>query len=332
MRAAVLPELEAPLEVKDLPEPALAAGGVRLRLRAAALNHRDAWIRHGAYPRIQLPCVLGSDGAGEIAEVGAGVDPQLVGKKVIVHPSSGWGGDERAQGKEFVIRGMPAQGTLAEQLCVPLSEVEPLPEHLSFAQGAAWSLGGLTAWRALVTRGGVQAGEHVLITGIGGGVATLALILARALGAEISVTSSSEEKLAAARRLGASFAANYKEPGWEKKLLAQAGRAPSLIVDSAGGEGLNQLIGLAAPGGRIVMYGATHGAPKALDLARIFFKQLDLKGSTMGSASEFRAMLELVREQRLEPAIDQTFPLERAPEALARMEAGSQMGKIVVEI
>jgi len=332
MRAAVLPKIHDALQVTEVEDPIAAPGGVVVRLRAAALNHRDAWIRKGLYPRIRLPCVLGSDGAGEIAEVGAGVDPAWLGRRVLVHPFSHWGPEPRAQQKEFLILGMPEQGTLAEKIAVPLGRIELLPAHLSFREGAAWSLGGLTAYRALVSRGEVKSGEHVLITGIGGGVATAALVLAKALGAVVSVTSSSAEKLDTAKALGAAVAVNYAVPGWEQQLLAQAGRAPSLIIDSAGGEGLNALIGVAAMGARIVMYGATHGGPNALDLSRIFFKQLDLRGTTMGSEADYRAMLSLVARQELRPVIDRVFSLEDAPRALARMEASSQMGKIVIEM
>ncbi len=332
MRAAVLHQINDPLQVVELADPVAQPGGVLVRLRAAALNHRDAWIRKGLYARIKLPCVLGSDGAGEVAAVGDGVDPSWLGRRVIIHPSTGWGSDPRAQGKEFTILGMPEQGTLAELIAVPVSRVEPLPEHLSFREGAAFSLGGLTAYRALVTRGEVKSGEHVLITGIGGGVATLALVLAKALGATVSVTSSSEEKLAQAKALGASVGVNYAAAGWEKELLAQAGRAPSLVIDGAGGAGLNQLLGLAAPGARIVVYGATRGPPRDLEMPRLFFKQLELRGSTMGTDDELRALLALVARQELRPVIDRVFPLAEAPQALARMEESSQMGKIVVDL
>jgi len=332
MRAAVLHRVQEPLSVEEVAEPIAPAGGVVVRLRAAALNHRDSWIRRGQYARIQLPCILGSDGAGEICALGAGVDASWLGRRVLLHPSSGWGADARAQGKAFAIRGMPGPGTLAEKIAVPLCEIEPLPEHLSFAEGAALPLAGVTAYRALVTRGELRAGEHVLITGIGGGVATCTLVLARALGATVSVTSSRAEKLAAAQALGASFVANYSAPGWEKELVARAGRAPSLIIDGAGGDGLNALIAAAAPGGRIVLYGATRGVPAAADLHRLFFKQLDLRGTTMGSEDEFRALVALVSRERLKPVLDRTFPLEKIGEAIACLESSTQMGKIVVEI
>ncbi len=332
MRAAVLHRTNESLSIDELPEPLAPEGGVVVRLRAAALNHRDSWIRRDQYGRLRLPCVLGSDGAGEICAVGAGVDGTWMGRRVIIHPSHTWGSDARAQGKEFLILGMPEQGTLAENIALPLSRVEPLPEHLSFREGAALALAGLTAYRAVVSRGELRAGEHVLISGIGGGVATLALVIARALGAIISVTSSSAEKLAAAKSLGASFGANYTTPNWEKELVAQAGRAPTLIIDGAGGDGLNALISCAAPGGRIVLYGATRGVPRAADLHRLFFKQLDLRGTTMGTGDEFRSLVALFAREQLRPVIDQAFPLERINDAMALMEASTQMGKIVIDL
>jgi zinc-binding alcohol dehydrogenase/oxidoreductase len=331
MRAAVLNKVHEPLAVTDLPDPIAEPGSVVVRLRAAALNHRDAWIRKAMYARIRLPCVLGSDGAGEVESVGMGVDPTWLGRRVVIHPSRNWGNDPRIQGKDFVILGMPDQGTLAERIAVPLSSIEPLPAHLSFREGAAFSLAALTAYRALVTCGQVQPGQHLLITGIGGGVATLALTFAKALGAIISVTSSSPDKLAAAKALGASFGVSYSQPGWDKELVKQAGSAPSLIIDGAGGDGLNGLVGAVAPGGRIVMYGAHRGPPNQLDLPRIFFKQVELRGTTMGSEEEFRAMLALVAAHELKPVVDRAFALEAAEEAMTWMDQSGQMGKIVVD-
>lgn len=332
MRAIRLERQGAPEELKlvELPDPLAQPGGVVVRLRAAGLNRRDVFIRQGLYPRIQLPCVLGSDGAGEVSSVGAGVDASWIGKRVVLLPGEGWGQDPRVQGRDFLILGMPKQGTLAEQIAVPVSQIREAPAHLSFEECAALPLGGLTAYRSLVTRGELRAGEHVLVTGIGGGVATLALVLARALGAQVSVTSGSEEKLAKARALGAIAAVSYKTKGWEKELVAQAGRPPSLIIDGAGGDDLNALIAVAAPGARIVAYGATRGPPKALDMPRLFFKQLDLRGSSMGSDADFDAMLALVSSAQVRPVVDRVFPLAEAVEANRLLEQSEQMGKIIL--
>jgi NADPH:quinone reductase-like Zn-dependent oxidoreductase len=292
------------------------------------LNHRDVWIRQGLYARIQLPCVLGSDGAGVVESA---PDPALAGKRVVIIPCEKWGPNPAVQSKEFVILGMPRQGTMAEKIAVPVSMLVPLPEQISFEDAAALPVAGLTAYRSLTTRGGLAPGEHVLVTGIGGGVATLTLLFAQALGAQVSVTSGSEEKLARARKLGAIAAVSYKAPGWEKELLAQAGRPPNLIVDGAGGDGLNGLIGLSAPAARLVLYGATRMSPSKLDMAKIFFKQIDIRGTTMGTDDEFRAMLALVAKHRIKPVIDRVFPLSQAIEANRLLEESAQMGKILLD-
>jgi len=333
MRAIRLLRQGAPEELKleELPDPVAKPGEAVVKLRAAGLNRRDVFIRQGLYPRIQLPCVLGSDGAGEVLSVGEGVDKGLVGQRVVLIPCHGWGSDERVQGRDFAILGMPMQGTMAEQIAVQADQLCPAPAHLSWEESAALPLAGLTAYRSLTTRGGLQKGEHVLVTGIGGGVATLALVLAKALGAQVSVTSGSEEKLARARNLGAIAAVNYKEKGWEKELVKQAGRPPSLIIDGAGGDDLNALIAAAAPAGRIVCYGATRGAPKSIDMPRLFFKQIDLRGSSMGSDAEFRALLALVEREQLKPVVDRVFPLSEAVEANRLLEQSEQMGKVVLD-
>jgi NADPH:quinone reductase-like Zn-dependent oxidoreductase len=249
----------------------------------------------------------------------------------VVNPSDGWGPDPRAQDtKTFFIRGMPKQGTFAEKIALPLDRLEPMPEHLSWPEAAALPLAGVTAYRALVTRGEVKRGDHVLITGIGGGVATVAMQLAQALGAQVSVTSGSEEKLQRARGMGAIAAVSYKQKGWEKEVAQQAGRPPSLVIDSAGGPDFGAVVNAVAPGGRIVSYGATRGPAEKLELTRVFFKQIDLRGTTMGTDDEFRAMLRLVARERVRPLVDHVFPLSQAAEADRRMAQGEQMGKIVL--
>lgn len=335
MRAIRLEKQGGPEELKpvELPDPVAGQNEAVVRLHAAGLNHREVWIRQGLYARIQLPCVLGSDGAGVVESVGPGTDASLVGKRVVLIPCEGWGADPRAQDlKNFLILGMPRQGTLAEQIAIPASMLCEIPEHLSFEEAAALPCAGLTAYRAVTTRGEVKSGEHVLVTGIGGGVATLALIFAKALGARVSVTSSSEEKLAKARSLGAIAAVNYKRAGWEKELIGEAKGAPSVIIDGAVGDDFNSLIGLAAPGARIVVYGATRLRPKDLDIQRVFFKQLDIRGSTMGTDQEFRDMLALIAREKLRPVVETVLPLAQAQEADRLIAEGKQMGKVILKI
>jgi NADPH:quinone reductase-like Zn-dependent oxidoreductase len=333
MRAVRLHQIGGPenLKLDELPDPQPPAGGAVVRIEAAALNHRDVFIRQGLYAKIQLPAILGADGAGIVESVASGVDPSWVGKKVVIVPFDAWGDDPRIQGKDFLIRGMPRPGTFAEKIALPLDRIAPMPEHLSFPEAAALPLGGLTAYRALVTRGEVKKGDHVLVTGIGGGVATIAMLLAQALGAQVSVTSGSEEKLVRAKSLGAIAAVSYKQKGWEKELAKQAGRAPDVIIDSAGGPDFNALVLAVAPAGRIVTYGATRGPAEKIELTRVFFKQIDIRGSTMGTDAEFHDMLKLVAREKVKPLVDRVIPLSRYAEADQLMEKAEQMGKIVVD-
>ena len=253
------------------------------------------------------------------------------GREVIINPALDWGVNPRAQGSQFRILGLPDAGTFAEQCVVPVANLALKPSHLSWEQAAALPLTGLTAWRALFTRAQLQPGERVLITGIGGGAALIALQLAVAAGAQVWVTSSSPEKIARAITLGALGGVNYREMNWAEALQQQAGRF-AVIVDSAGGEGLAQLIDLSTPGGRIVFFGATRGNPSSLDLRKCFFRQINLLGTTMGSPEDFANLMTFVAAHKITPIVDKVFPLAEADAALRRMAAGEQFGKIVLAI
>ena len=333
MNAIVLRELGGPerlvLEQAASPEP--GPGEAIVALRAAALNHRDAWIRKGLYAGIRLPVILGSDGAGEVADVGQGVDPSWVGRHVVINPSLGWGSDPRVQGSAYRILGLPDNGTYAERVKVPAENLFPKPDALSWEAAAAVPLAGLTAYRALVTRARVQPGETVLITGIGGGVATMALVISRHLGARVVVTSASDAKLARARQLGADGGANYTREDWGKQVQALCDGGPDVIVDSAGRDVFPTLLDIVKPGGRIVTFGATTGSPATLEVRRIFWKQVSILGSTMGTPAEFGELLALF-DGRVAPVVDRVFPLAAAADAHRRMDHGDQLGKIVLEI
>jgi NADPH:quinone reductase-like Zn-dependent oxidoreductase len=214
---------------------------------------------------------------------------------------------------------------------VPEEAIHEKPDHLSWQEAAALPLSGMTAYRAVFTQGEVEAGETVLVSGVGGGVASFALQFAVAAGARVLVTSSSQEKLAKAADLGAAGGYDYTQDGWAKQLANDHGPV-HLIIDSAGGEGYRHLLNVAAPGGRIVNYGATAGPPPKLDLFKVFWKQLHLIGSTMGSPTDFRSMLGFVQHHKIRPAIDQVYPLTEVNDALARMRESSQFGKLVLEI
>jgi zinc-binding alcohol dehydrogenase/oxidoreductase len=291
------------------------------------------WIRKGMYAGIKLPMVLGSDGAGQVSEVGEGVDRSLVGQAAVINPSLDWGSDERVQGPSFRILGLPDYGTYAQFVKVPAQNVFRRPAGLSVEEAAAIPLAGLTAYRALVTRAQVRAGETVLVTGIGGGVSSFALQIAKKLGARVLVTSGSDAKLARAQELGAEGGVNYHKDDWAKEIVKLAGgEGPEVVIDSVGGATFVKATELVRPGGRIVTFGATTGAADKVEIRRIFWKQISILGSTMGTAREFGEMLALFGPGGLRPAIDQVFPLAEAPSAHRRMEEAGQFGKIVLRI
>ncbi|GAB2966789.1 zinc-binding dehydrogenase [Hymenobacter coalescens] len=332
MKALVLDGIGQPLQLREVPTPQPQPGQVLVRLEAAALNHRDVWIQQGQYAGLRFPIILGSDGAGTVAEVGADVDAQLLGQAVLIDPAQNWGDNPRAQARSFSILGLPQDGTFAEYVCVPARNVHPRPAHLSAAQAAALPLGGVTAFRALFTRGRLQAGERVLITGIGGGVALLALQLAVARGADVWVTSGSDDKITRAQGLGARGGISYREAGWGKALVQRAGGPFDLIIDSAAGPGVAELLEAAAPGGRLVFYGGTTGTMTNVPPRHIFWKQLDVLGSTMGTEEDFAGLLTLVNETQLLPVTDATFALADGEQAMRRMAEGQQFGKLILQI
>lgn len=330
MRAVQLAAVNE-IGLAEVAEPAAAAGEAVVAIHAAALNHRDVWIKLGQYAGLKFPCIPGSDGAGVVVSVGSRDDEKWIGRAVIINPSFDWGPDNRAQGASFSILGLPRNGTLAERVSVPVAQLAPKPAHLSWEEAAALPLAGLTAWRALVSRGQLGPGERVLVTGIGGGVALLALQFAAAHGAETWVTSSSAEKIARAKLLGARGGFIYTKSGWAAEAAKTSGSF-DLIVDSAGGDGFTDLIDAASAGGRIVFYGATRGNPPVLPARKIFWRQLSLLGTTMGTPADWAAMTEFVARHGIKPVVSAFFPLERAPEAFALMEGGGQFGKIVIRM
>jgi len=319
------------LSLVTVPDPVPGPGEVLIDLRAAALNHRDVWIKLGQYAGLNYPCIPGSDGAGIVTGLGPGVDAVWLKQAVIINPSFDWGDNERSQGGRFSILGLPRAGTLATRIAVPAGQLALKPGALSWEEGAALPLAGLTAWRALFARAGLRAGERVLVTGIGGGVALFALQFALASGAEVWVTSGSADKLARASTLGARGGFLYTQAGWAAVAVREAGLF-DVIVDSAGGEGFTDLVDLAAPGGRIVFYGATRGNAPGIALRKIFWRQISLLGSTMGSPLDWEAMTAFVDRHALRPVVGASFPFARAAEAFALMQAGGQFGKIAVRL
>ena len=336
MNAAILEEINQPLVVRETEKPDPGTGEVLVKLKTAALNHRDVWIQNGRYANIVTPIILGSDGAGVVVEVGESVSEYWLDKEVIVNPSQGWGDNPNFYGDDFTILGLPNNGTFAEYLKVDCRYLVHKPTHLSFVEAACLPLAGLTAWRALMSRGGFKPGNRVLITGAGGGVALFVAQFAVASGAEVWVTSSSDSKIRKAINFGVKGGVNYNEPTWHHDLLAKA-EAPKTgyfdtIIDGASGSGFARLVDVAAPGATICFYGGTAGNIDGLVPPKMFFKQINIHGTTMGTPLEFEAMIRFVEENEIKPVVDEVFALADVDQALRRMEGGVQFGKIVLKI
>src|SRR5918997_1776950 len=336
MKAMVLHELGGPdkLSYEDVPEPEPGPGETVVRLHAAALNRRDLYATYGQYPGVKpdiLPSTPGSDGSGAVAARGDGAAGPEEGTEVVINPALYWGADPRKPGKEYRILGVPDDGTFAQFVKVPAENVFPKPSHLSHEEAAALPLAALTAYRALVTRGGVKEGETVVVPGIGSGVATFLVQMAAALGARVFVTSGDDQKIEKAKELGAEGGVNYNSEGWSRELKSVTGGV-DLSVDHVGGEAFDAMVSLAKPGSRIVTFGATAGPKVTVVMPRIFLKHLTVLGTAMGTNEEFGAMLDLFAEHGLSPTINKTFPLQETAAAMEYMEEGSGIGKIVLDI
>ncbi|MDR3696579.1 zinc-binding dehydrogenase [Mucilaginibacter sp.] len=330
MKAIVLEAADKPLVLKEVDKPALAPGEVLVKIKAAALNRRDYWITVGKYAGIKYPSILGSDGAGIVAEAGSSAGEHWIGKEVIINPSHDWGDHPEYQGKEFKILGLPEEGTFAEYVKVRAEYLHLKPDHLDWEQAAALPLAGLTAFRALFTKGKAKKGDKVLISGAGSGTGTFALQWAIAAGCQVFVTSGSDEKIAKAKQLGAQAGVNYKAQAWAEQLQHLSGGF-DIIIDSALGEGFAKFLDISNSGCRIVFFGGTAGNVPELNGRKIFWKQLQILGTTMGTMEEFKAMADFANEHRIVPVIDEVFPMADAEKAVQKMAGSSQFGKIVLK-
>jgi NADPH:quinone reductase-like Zn-dependent oxidoreductase len=314
------------LVVEEVPDPVAGPGEILIRLHASALNHLDLWIRKGL-PSVPKPRILGADGAGVVEALGEGVDGFEPGQRVVINP-----GVEAAGGAIHVI-GEHGDGTNAELIAVPATNVYPIPDRLSFEEAAAFPLVFETAYRMLVTRARMQADEWVLLWGIGSGVSTAGLAIAKALGVRTIVTSSSDEKLARARELGADVTVNHAS-GDVKAAVREAtgGRGADIVVDHVGEATWRTSLDVAAYQGRIAVCGATSGSNPPAALHRIWWKQLTILGSSMGMKADFEGAYELVANGKARPLVDKVFPLDEIRAAHERLEAGEQLGKIVLRV
>ena len=319
MRAVRIHEDGGPdvLVLEEVPDPVAGPGEVLVRLHASALNHLDVWIRKGL-PSVPKPRILGADGAGTRVDTG---------ERVVINP-----GVEAAGGAIHVI-GEHGDGTNAELIAVPETNVYPIPDGLSFEEAAAFPLVFETAYRMLVTRAHLQAGEWVFIWGIGGGVSTATLAIAKALGAQTIVTSSSDAKLKRARELGADVVVNHAT-GDVKAAVKEAtrGAGAAIVVETVGEATWKTSLDVAAREGRVVVCGATTGPNPPAALHRVWWKQLSILGSTMGTKTDFEGAYQLIAEGRARPVVDEVLPLEEIRAAHERLEAGELFGKVVLSI
>ncbi len=321
---------------------ALAPDHVRLAMRAAALNHLDLFVVRGLPMRYRFPHVLGSDGAGVVVETGRDVGSVAIGDRVMIHPGV-WDGTcefcrrgEHSLCVDLHVLGEHLPGTMAEYVDVPARNVVAIPDldpPLSWPEAAAFTLVTLTAWRMLTTRARLRAGETVLVWGVGGGVALAAMRIAHWLGAHTIVTSSSDAKLERARELGADVTLNHAREDVAasvRKLTAK--RGVDVVVDNVGEATWEASLRALAKGGRLVTCGGTTGPHVVSDVRRLFWNQYDVLGSTLGSASEYGALVDVLARGELRPVVDRTFPLERGREALEYLRKGDHFGKVVLTI
>lgn len=319
------------IDWQEFEKPVVTPGKVLVKMKASSMNRRDEWIKEGKYPNIRYGAILGSDGSGVVEAVGQDSDEKLVGKEVVINPNVNWGPDPEVQSKNYSILGMPVNGTFAEYCLVDTDRVQPKPAHLDILQAAALPLGGLTAYRALFRRGGLRAGQNVLVSGFGGGVAQYCFLFAQAAGANVYVTSGSDAKIARAIKLGAKGAYNYKKEANYSELWKTKGGF-DLIIDSAGGDQINQFIKVLKPAGKIVFYGATNGLPSKVDLYRMFWNHLTLQGTTMGNDQEFSDMLAFAEKHQIRPMVDSIRPFAKLPQSFVDILHPDKVGKIVFQV
>ncbi|OAH53227.1 alcohol dehydrogenase [Domibacillus aminovorans] len=317
----------AGLTYREMEEGLPSSGEVRVKLKAAGLNHRDLFVLH-RHKENEPPLIIGSDGAGIIDAVGEGVTSVQVGDEVIINPGLGWKGNSDAPPEGFEIVGLPFHGTFAESIVIPAENAVLKPAHLSWEEAGVLSLAALTAYRALFTRGQVKEGMNVLIPGIGSGVATFLLQFAKAAGARVFVTSRSEAKRQKAIELGADKAID-SESDWAEALNNQK---MDLVIECVGAATFSKSLNQLRKGGTIVTFGASAGDEVTFNLRAFFYGQFNMLGSTMGSGEELEEMIQLIEQYKLHPIVDQVYPLDQFEQAFTRIDKAEQLGKIVFAI
>jgi NADPH:quinone reductase-like Zn-dependent oxidoreductase len=338
MKAAVFHEHGGSdvLRIEDVPIPVPQSGQVLLRVHAAALNHLDIWVRRGLPIETTMPHIGGSDVAGTVEAVGPGVTGVQAGARVVVNPSLSCGKCEWCRlGEEplcvdYKIVGEHINGGFAQYVAVPVTNLFPVPKDFALERAAAAPLPFLTAWRALVSKGRLRSGQSVLITGASGGVATAAIQIAKHLGATVYALTT-RENIERVRALGADTVYDRNSGDFSKQLWQDTGkRGVDVVLDSVGEAIWTQCVRALTRGGRLVSYGATSGWHGALDIRVLFWKQIEVLGSTMSNRSEFEEVMRLVFSGALQPVVDQVMPLAEIRSAHERLERGDQFGKIVL--
>ncbi|MGO4699503.1 zinc-binding dehydrogenase [Paenibacillus sp. 2TAB26] len=314
------------LTYEDVIDKQPGFGEVKVRLKAAGLNHRDLFLMADRTNK-DAPLIIGSDGAGRIEAVGEGVTNLIVGTDVIINPCIGWEITQNVPTVPAIVGG-PSDGTFAEFIIIPAQNAVSKPAYLSWEEAGVLPLSALTAYRALFTRGRLQQGEHILIPGIGGGVATYAMLMASAAGARVSVTSRSETKRQAALAHGADHAFD-SHSDWKESMK---GETVDLILDSIGPATFQQYFDIIKPNGRIVTFGASSGDRMEIAVRSIFYPQISIIGTSMGSSEEFIAMLQFMELHSIRPIIDSVYPLQDTLQAFQRMQQGEQSGNIGIRM
>lgn len=340
MRAALFAEFGPPgvVELKHVPVPEAGPGEVRIRVGASSLNHLDLWVRRGLPIETPMPHIGGSDIAGTVDAVGAGVVGVETGTRVVVDPSLNYDwyqGQDQGPGfdsRPMRLLGEHTQGGFAEYVVVPASNLLALPDHVSFETAAAAGLVFVTAWRGLMTRACLRAGERVLITGASGGVSTAAIQVAKLAGAEVYAVTSGPENTERVRALGADRVYDRKRvEDFSREIWRDTGKkGVHVALDAVGELVWPQCLKALGVGGRLVSYGATTGPRGSTEIRVVFWKQLSILGTTMGSPTEFREVMRLVFAGRLKPVIHEVMPLAEAARAHELLEAGSVFGKVVL--
>ncbi|HEU4881670.1 MAG TPA: zinc-binding dehydrogenase [Longimicrobium sp.] len=339
MRAAIFHEHGGPevVRIEQVLRPDPGDGQVLVQVRASAMNHLDLWVRRGIPIETTMPHIGGSDIAGVIAEVGAGVDEARVGERVVINPSL-WCGrcPQCARGEEsmcvrFRIQGEHTDGGFAEFVLADADHVYRIPDEMPFEEAAAIPISYMTAWRALVSRAALKPGEDVLVIGASGGTALAAVQIARLMGARVFAVTKGAEKVERLRELGADVVYDRAETDWSKAVYKDTGkRGVDVVVENVGGPTWAGSVRALANGGRLVTYGGTAGPKVELDLRGVFWRQIQVIGTTMASRGEFEDLLRVIFAGRLKPIVDSVLPLDEARLAHERLEAGGQVGKIVL--